>query len=593
MSPSSASAQARFAASAAVVGRITVSALSSGIALLSLLSGCERDRTSSRPELQGASAPVASATPSPKIQFRDITEESGIRFRYANGEESGFRAVPEYVGGGLGILDLDLDGALDLCFAGGGIIGADQNISGVRARLFRQLHHTLYFTDVTEFCGLDSSALYSHGVAVCDFDNDGFSDVLLTGWQGMQVWQNQGDGSFVETTRSTGLDDSRWSTSTAWGDLNADGAPDLYVARYVNWSWVNHRTCAARDGSPDICNPRTFDPLPDSLYFSDQQGGFRDVTDAYGIRADGKGLGVLMADLDADHDVDIYVANDTTVNFLYENQGDGTLREVGMISGTAVDQMGTPDGSMGVDLGDYNGDGRPDLWVTNYEQQLFALYRNTGSLSFVHASEASGLAEAVGNRVGWGTTFQDLDLDGDLDLFSSVGHPHFDSRDDRKQLPLLLENLNSRVFRNVSAAVTEPYFQSSQNARGVAAADLDNDGKCELVVAHLKTDSVVLKNVSPDTPSWSGLRLVGRSANRDAIGAAVVYNTNTGRSITRFMIGGGSYLSTSDRRIVIAVGAGEAVERATVLWPDGTSQAIRFKPNEYLTVVQSPASEPN
>ncbi len=326
---------------------------------------------------------------------------------------------------------------------------------------------------------------------------------------------------------------------------------------------------------------------------SDLQGSFVDVTDAYGIRADGKGLGVLMADLDADQDVDIYVANDVTPNFLYENAGDGTLREVGMISGTAVSQMATPDGSMGLGLGDYDDDGLPDLWVTNYEQELFALYRNTGSLSFVHVSEASGIAEAVGNRVGWGTVFQDLDLDGDQDLFSAVGHPQFDSPDDRRQLPLLLENLNCQTFRNISAAMAEPYFQSLQNARGVVAADLDNDGQSDIIVSHLKSPSFILKNESPEPPSWTGLRLIGRSAGRDAVGAAVAVETNAGRTTTRFVSGGGSYLSSPDRRIVIALKPGETIRRATIFWPQAGIQIVTLNPGEYRTVVQPPAVGPN
>jgi enediyne biosynthesis protein E4 len=560
--------------------------LSVAFALLIAVMGCGRAGTVGGPERREKSPGLTASTPAPAIRFQDVTAESGVRFRYANGEESGFRTVLEYVGGGVGMLDLDLDGVLDLCFAGGGDITADRRIRGVPSRLFRQLPASLRFADVTDLSGLDSHARYSHGVAVCDFNNDGFSDVLLTGWQGPQLWQNQGDGTLEDVTGQAGLSDSRWCTGAAWGDLNQDGAADLYVARYVNWSWENHPACVTRDGAPDICNPRTFEPLPDSLYFSDQSGAFRDVSGEHAIRGDGRGLGVLIADFDDDRDSDIYVANDMNDNFLYENVAGQGLREVGMISGTAVSPSATPDGSMGVDLGDFDDDGRPDLWVTNYERQLFAMYRNCGTLSFVHASEASGLADAVGNRVGWGTVFLDLDLDGDMDLYSSAGHPHFDSPDDRRQLPLLLENLDSRTFRNVSATVADDYFQTPQNARGVAAADLDNDGSFDIVAVHLKTDAVILRNTSAAASGWLGFRLVGRNSNRDATGASIEVRMRTGRLVRRFLSGGGSYLSTPDRRVVIAVREGDDVEGATVFWPDGTSQPLSFTPNGYITAIQ-------
>ena len=359
-------------------------------------------------------------------RFIDVTLQSGVTFTYRNGQEADNAAIVESLGGGVALVDYDGDGDMDLFFPGGGEFGPDQQIHGRPSALFRN-DGGWRFTEVTQLAGVSRAPYYSHGIAAGDFDSDGFPDLLVTGYGGLQLFQNQGDGTFQEVSASAGLNDRLWSSSAAWGDFNGDGHLDLYVTHYVNWSFKNHPYCAGpKKGQREVCPPREYQPLPDTLYTSNGDGTFRDVSREVGLRVEGeglgKGLGVLLADVDVDGDLDIYVANDTVPNFLYRNNGQGHFDEVGLMSGTSLSESGTSDGSMGVDLGDFNLDGLPDLWVANYERESFALYRNEGNCNFQHVSQSVGLTDVGGVYVGWGTVFFDFDRDGDEDVFVSNGH---------------------------------------------------------------------------------------------------------------------------------------------------------------------------
>jgi len=312
-------------------------------------------------------APVASPASSAKVAestapwFVEVTDESGVESIYRNGQEGKQSAILESLGGGVGVLDFDLDGLLDLCFAGGGQIHPDQRITALPTQMYRNLG-TWQFDAVGDLAGVSSSAFYSHGLAVADYNHDGFPDFLLTGYGGVQLFTNLGDGTFSEDSKVAALIDPSWSTSAGWADFNGDGSLDLYLDHYVNWSFENHPYCDGPTPSQrEICPPKQFEGLRDIVFFSNGDGTFRDVTDEVGIDAGGKGLGVLIEDVDVDGDVDIYVANDTVPNSLYLNDGNGKFESVADLSGVAVSDKGAPDGSMGVDGCDFNRDGRPDL----------------------------------------------------------------------------------------------------------------------------------------------------------------------------------------------------------------------------------------
>jgi hypothetical protein len=403
------------------------------------------------------------------------------------------------------------------------------------------------------------------------------------------LFHNEPDGRggrrFVEVTRKAGLTDDLWSTSAAWGDLDGDGWPDLYLCHYVDWSFKNHPNCIGFDGKRrDICPPGHFTALPHRLYRNNGDGTFSDVSKAAGLRVEhphkdfGKGLGVLFVDVNGDGKPDVWVANDMTDKFLYRNHSrPGTIRleEVGMKSGTARDHLGHANGSMGVAAADYDGCGRPSLWVTNYEREMHGLYLNDSTVidvSFRFRTQEAGISAIGQSYVGWGTGFLDLDHDGLEDLFFTNGHPNHFPRAGahRQQRPVLFRNLGQGRFRLITDQ-GGPYFRQEHNGRGVALGDLDNDGRIDLVISHLNGPVVLLRNVAQSGNHWLGVELVGRQ-NRDVVGARLALEV-AGRRLTRFAQGGGSYLSSSDRRHVFGLGQADRVGRLTVTWPHGKTES--------------------
>jgi hypothetical protein len=370
----------------------------------------------------------------------------------------------------------------------------------------------------------------------------------------------------------------QWATGAAFADLDADGFPDLYVCQYVNWSFDNHPECVYDGKNPDLCGPKRFDALSHKLYRNNGKGVFVDVSKEAGLPpGGGKGLGVLATDIDLDNKPDLNVANDTTDNFLFVNQSEpGRIRllENGVLTGVARDANGGRNGSMGVDAGDPNGSGLPDLWVSNYENELHALYRNIsspGRPSFLYQSESAGVAVIGRGFVGWGTGFFDIDHHGWEDLVIVNGHVirHMPSGAARAQRPVLFRGRNGK-FREWSDR-GGPYFRESHDARGLALADLNDDGRIDLIVSHLNAPVRLLRNVAPTQGNhWLGVALADQS-HADLVGARVVLEAG-GRKQSRFFKGGGSYLSSSDRRMVFGLGAADRVDRLTVVWPGGVQQ---------------------
>ncbi len=578
---------------------------------------------------------VAPPEPAPPGSFEDVTAGSGLHFTYRNGQEAGHYSILESLGGGVALIDYDRDGLLDIFVTGGGDFdGPDKKtIRGHPNRLYRN-EGNWHFRDVTAEVGLPAGEgpFYSHGAAVGDYDGDGWPDLLVTGYGRLALYRND-RGRFVDVTERAGLLDKRpvhWSTSAAWADFDGDGRPDLFVCHYVNWSFANHPRCPGYrpDVTVDVCPPKQFDGLVGALYLNRGDGTFVDVTREAGLKA-GKGLGVVVADLDDDGRPDIYVANDTTENFLYlnrirktEDRGQRTedrgqrsagapataiigrsvlgfssacplssvlcpllpmssalFEEAGVSRGVAYDDAGVPNGSMGVDAADYNGTGRLSLFVTNYQNEAHALYRNVGRGQFQYASQAAGVAAIGLTYVGFGTGFIDFDRDGAEDLFISNGHVVRYPQDlsTLTQRPVLLRNQfrpgdrpSAVTFRNVTDR-GGPYFLQKHMGRGVALGDLDNDGRTDLVVSHTNEPVALLRNVVDNGHHWLGVALTGRG-NRDIVGARLTLEVD-GRQLVRVIKGGGSYLSSGDPRVIFGLGGTKRTGRLTVRWPSGTTDA--------------------
>ena len=558
------------------------------LGLLLVAVGCWDSAPSPSPS-GGGGVPKSGSVSSSPIRFEEVTASSGVDFKYRNGEEAGEVAILESLGGGVGLFDLDGDGDLDLCLPGGGHY-SDKKADGKRDVL--GWPHAIYrndgdwhFTDVTASIGATASPHYSHGAAAADYDNDGFCDLLITGYGGVLLLRNQGDGTLEEVAQSAGMTDRLWSSSAAWGDFNKDGMLDVYIAHYVDWSFDKHPFCPGpKAGTRESCPPREFKGLPDVLYFSNGDGTFRDVSKESGLQFEGKGLGVLSADLDVDGDVDVYVGNDTVANFLYRNDGSGKFEEVGLVSGTALNQTGSPDGSMGVDVGDFNLDGLPDLWVANFERESIALYRNDGNCLFQHVSQGAGVTAVGALYVGWGTAFCDFDNDGDEDTFVSNGHViRYPENAPIREKPLLFENRSGKRLENV-AAVVGSYFNEPHQGRGSAAGDLDRDGDQDLVISCMNESVSLLKNITRAKHHWISLRLVGRQSPRFPIGAVVTLKTSLGEQ-THQIKGGTSYASTTDSRLHFGLGVEAKVDSVTIRWPSGEIQALATLESDRAWVV--------
>jgi hypothetical protein len=525
--------------------------------------------------------PVPAAADTERAWFRNVTSGSGLDFTFHNGREGGHFAILETLGGGAALIDYDRDGLLDIFVTGGGYFdGPDKKqIKGHPCKLYRNLGN-FKFEDVTAKVGLDKvDWWYTHGAAVADYDRDGWPDLLVTGYGRLALFHNEPDGNggrkFVDVTEKLGLKDDSWSTSAGWADLDGDGFPDLYVCHYCDWSFANHPTCPSltTHGTRDTCGPGWFKPLQPGVFHNERGTAFTRWS-AIDPKLKGYGLGVVMADLDNDARPDIYVANDTSNKFLFLNRG-GKFDEVGLAAGVATDQMGNADGSMGIDVGDFDGTGRPSLWVTNFQLQLHGLYQNLGKGAFLHQSQAFGIGAIGTNYVAFGTGFIDADNDGWEDLIIANGHVYYSIPEDvEKQRPVFLRNVERagrRYFRE-GATHGEPFFQHKALGRGLAIGDLNNDGWPDMVFVHSNTPVAVLRNVAAEQhpANWLGVKLVGRG-NRDVVGSTVVAEVGA-RKLTRFAKGGGSYLSSGDRRILFGLGSADKVTRVTVKWSWGQEQ---------------------
>jgi hypothetical protein len=510
------------------------------------------------------------------VTMTDVAAEAKLAFVHDAGVSAAHR-LPETIPGGLAWLDYDRDGWLDLYAVQSGPF-PPAGSPKAQDRLFRNNGNGT-FTDVTERAGLKDTA-YGSGAIAADYDNDGFVDLLVTNWGGSLLYRNQGDGTFKDVTARAGVTAPRFGTSAAWGDIDGDGDLDLYIANYADDTKDKDVFCGdVRTGIRDYCPPVMYPPTVSVLYRNNGDGTFADVTKAAGLSPSaGKGLGILLVDVDLDGKLDIYVANDEMMNFLFRNLGGGRFEDISVVSGTAFGLEGNPQGSMGVDTGDLDGDGLPDIVVANFEGETYEYYRNLGSGIFEDLSVSSGFSPTLLVWVGFGLNLLDVENDGDLDAFIANGHIY--ERPQRQgvahaQRPFLVWNDGRGNFREQGCGAP---FRKATVGRGSAAADFDNDGDVDVAVSSQGGALQLLRN--DDAPGggrrgrWLGVELVGRKSNRQGVGARLTAEMPSGRKLVRTVQAGSSYLSTSDPRVLFGLGEETSVRKLTIQWPSGTVQAV-------------------
>ncbi len=531
-------------------------------------------------DLSKPSSPKAgsdSAVPVTCTPFDDVAEYSGLVHVYDNGE-NGMSLMAEATGGGSGWLDYDRDGHPDLHVGQGGDPSVSVRDQEPSDRLFRNLPGEdggSSFVDVTERARLRETG-YSQGVAIGDFDDDGFDDIYVTNAGTNALFRNLGDGTFVDVTDESGTGDSRWSSSAAWADLDGDHDLDLYVCNYLQYDILDPLPCNNPQGEARICHPRDIDPWPDACFINNGDGTFREAAREMGLFGPGnKGLGVAVADFTGDGLCDLYVANDTEANFLFVNQGGGRFEERAMVLGCAVDRLGRTQASMGLAVGDYDNDGNLDIYSAHFYDESNTLYRGLGSAGFEDVTGLVGLHTPTLPRLGFGTVFCDFDADGYMDLFIANGHiENYPGNPLLAQQPQLFE-WNGSSFHDCSS-MAGPFFEIRQVARGVAMADHDGDGDCDLAVIHQNTPLALLENQA-DLGRWLGLTFVGTTSNRRGIGCKATVRCGD-RTVVQQLIAGMSYASTHQPRLFFGLGPNADDAPTTcqveITWPSGIVQTL-------------------
>jgi hypothetical protein len=531
---------------------------------------------------------VAQQTGMPqRVRFVDVTAKAGIDFVHQSGA-SPDKYMVETFGSGVAWIDYDNDGFPDLYFVNGA--------PGSSNALYHN-NHDGTFTDVTQRAGVADNGggktAFKTGVAVGDFDNDGYLDLFVTGFGHNVLYRNNGDGTFTDVTAKAGVaGGGEWSTSAGFFDFDHDGHLDLFVVNYLDYRLEDNLYCGLKkDGYRTYCHPTQFDGTADRLYHNNGDGTFTDVSRKAGIaNPAGKGLGVTFCDFDRDGNTDIYVANDTVRNFLYRNNGDGTFTDVAYGAGVGFDPNGKPRAGMGTDCGDVDGNGYPDLFVTNFSEELDALFLNRGGGIFEEVSEKTGLGSSY-LPLGFGTKLFDVDNDGDLDIYVTNGHvidniKLYQPNLAYAQKDLLYENVGGGRFRDVTAQ-SGPALQVERVGRGLAVADFDNDGNLDVVITSVGQRPALLKNTGVGAGNWIMIRAKGRKSNSYGLGATVTIETSEGRQV-REINNAASYLSSNDIRLHVGLGAAKIIQRLEIRWPSGTRQVLtNVAVNQILVVEES------
>lgn len=530
-----------------------------------------------------------------QIRFEDIAKKAGLNFELRNGAAGEFHQ-PELMLGGVAVLDYNNDGCMDIFFTNGAEM---PSLKKTGPKYFNRLYRNNCdgtFTDVTEEAGVAGEG-YSMGVAVGDYDNDGYPDIFVAGVNRNILYHNRGNGTFEDVTEKAhlgGIDPhygKLWSVAAAWVDIDNDGWLDLVVSNYVQWDPKAEPKCGTGK-EPLYCHPGAYHDTPNQLFRNNHDGTFTDITVSSGIGAQfGKGMGVAVADYDGDGLMDIFVANDSVPNLLFHNLGHGKFEEVGMLAGVALDDNGKPVAGMGADFRDYDNDGLPDLVVTAMINDTFPVFRNSGKApTFEDVTARSGMAAATRALTGWGMGLYDFDNDGWKDLFTA--NAHFPALEESLGTEVSLPN---KVFRNQGGGRFEdvsknagPDFQLVGQYRGVAFADFDNDGRVDAIVSNVNGPARLYRNVSANGGHWLALKLRGTRSNRDGIGAKVEVTLADGRKLFNHCTTSVGYASSSEPLVRFGLGKQEVVKQIEIHWPSGAVEVMQNIPADEILQVREP-----
>jgi enediyne biosynthesis protein E4 len=527
----------------------------------------------------------------PIYPFEEIPPgKSGIRWVHTAGK-SVARFLPETTGPGCAFVDYDNDGWMDIYLVNSGKCDFYDPNPPLRNALYHN-NRDGTFTDVTEKARVTGGG-YGQGVAVGDYDGDGFPDLYVTQYGKSILYHNNGDGTFTDVTEKAGVAASGWSSSAVWFDYDNDGKLDLFVCQFVEFSKALNKSCGpGEEGKHGYCIPRLYKPMPNWLFHNNGDGTFTDVSKESGIASHlGKAWGVVATDINDDGWMDLWVSNDTVQNSLFVNRGKRKFDEIGETAGVAYSDSGRPRSGMGVDSADFQNDGSMGLFVANIDREMFAIYKNNHDETFDDLAIPTGIGKATRLLSGWGLKFFDYDNDGNLDLLLANGNPDdlIESlhSDVTYEEPLVLFRNTGKSFENVTAQ-SGPVFARRLSARGMAIGDFDNDGATDVLIAVNDGAPVLLRNRSGSQNHWLGLNLVGTKSNRDAIGARVTYQSGDLRR-QRMKVAGGSFLSSHDPRMILGIGQRTKFDWIEVQWPQpgGKIERITGLPvDRYITIVE-------
>jgi hypothetical protein len=535
--------------------------------------------------------PFLRATPDTIYPFEEIpADKSRIRWTHTSGR-SAERFLPETTGPGCAFLDFDNDGWMDIYLVNSGKCDFYDPSPPLRNALYRN-NRDGTFTDVTEKARVPGGG-YGQGVAVGDYDGDGFADIYVTQYGKSILYHNNGDGTFTDVTEKAGVAAPGWSSSAVWFDYDNDGKLDLFVCQFVEFSKTINKSCGpGEEGKHGYCIPRLYKPMPSWLFHNNGDGTFTDVSKTSGIANSlGKAWGVVATDLNNDGQLDLFVSNDTVPNFVFMNRGKGRFEENATYAGVAYSGDGRARSGMGLDSADFNQDGWMDLFVANIDLERFSIYQNNHDETFDDQAGPTGIGMATRLMSGWGLKFFDYDNDGNLDLFLANGNP-----DDlieslhsqvKYQEPLMLFHNTGKSLQNVSAQ-SGPAFSKPLSARGMAIGDFDNDGAIDVLVSVNDGAPVLLRNAVGSQNHWLGINLVGTRSNVDAIGARITYQSGDLKQ-QRMKVGGGSFLSSHDPRIVLGLGKRTKLDWLDIQWPQPSGKIERIAElpiDRYITIVE-------
>ncbi len=522
------------------------------------------------------------------IRFKNVTQDTGITFVHTHGG-SGRRYIVESVSAGLALFDYDGDGDVDIYFLNGAPLEGTE-VSGVPKNALYRNDGNWKFTDVTDRAGVGDTG-FGLGVCTGDYDNDGDQDLFLNNYGRNVLYRNKGDGTFEDVTQLAGVAGGhKVGAGANFLDFDGDGDLDLFVSNYLVFTYENHVPRSSR-GVPKYAGPRDYPPETNTLYRNNGDGTFTDVSRESGIAAHrGWGMGTICWDYDRDGDTDIYVANDVSANFLFQNDGTGKFQEVGLLAGVAFDIGGVEQASMGVDCGDYNNDGLPDLHVTSYQAELATLYKNLGGGWFEDVTLATRAGAGTLPYVTWGNALVDFDNDGDRDLFVACGHiqdniERYDDTSTYHTKNVLLMNAGNEKFVNISDAAGDG-LAVKLSSRGAAFDDLDGDGDVDAVILNSRREPTVLRNDSPGKNHWIQIRLRGTKTNRDGVGARVKVVAGDLTQVDEIHSGRG-YQSDFGLRLYFGLGRRRRVDRIEVRWIGGEVDVVEnVEVDQVLTIVE-------